>query len=217
MSKRRGRFYTFWNGRLFFSLCPRLQGPQCSAVRRAVCTSAAPEWVVASGCGACSVTGPAYDGSMNRNSLYPDENQPQEGRVHLGVWEWDYILFFSRCFISQNCQSPANVLSVKNNKEYEKPIFTEHWTLQNNLQLLSDISKPTRKTLALDWAISHLDSSAHPLSPQWSCVSEEPGQGVYELHWIGGIQMVEKIGDVAKLIVRCSEAEGLLLHQDLKE
>ena len=48
-------------------------------------------------------------------------------------------------------------------------------------------------------------------------MSEEPGQGVYELHGSGGIQMGEKIGDVAKLIVRGSEAEGLLLHQDLKE
>lgn len=217
MSKRRGRLYTFWKGRLFFSLCPRLRGSRCPTVRRAVYMSACSR--VSCGVWLWGVLSHrACLWWINEQELIISWRKPATGRESpLRCVRVRLYTVFSRCFISQNCKSPANVLSVKNNKEYEKPIFTEHWTLQNNLQLLSDISKLTRKTLALDWAISHRDSSARPLSPKWSCVSEEPGQEVYELHWIGGIRMVEKIGDVAKLIVRCSEAEGLLLHQDLKE
>ena len=109
---------------------------------------------------------------INEQELITSWPKLATGReAHLGVWGQNYILVFFCCFISQNCKSPGNVLSVKNNKEYEKPIFTEHWTLQNNLQLLSDISKLTRKTLAVDWAISHRDSSASSPLPGWSCMS----------------------------------------------
>lgn len=82
----------------------------------------------------------------------------QEGGGEITHW-------FYCCFISQDCASPGDILSVKNNKEYEKPLFPEPWTLQNNRQLLWDRSKLTHETSAVDWTIAHADRVACPPLP----------------------------------------------------
>lgn len=103
-------------------------------------------------------------------------------------------------------------MSVKNNKEYEKPIFREHWTLQNNLQLLWDLSKLTLKLwLLIEPYLTGTGPSPTELRP------EDPGRDFRRLIELVYLDGWKKIGDIAKLVISFSGVEDLLLHRDLGE
>lgn len=141
--------------------------------------------------------------------LHPTKTSHRMG-LQPGKGGWIMYCFYC-CFISQNCKSPGNVLSAKNSKEYEKPIFTGHWTLRDNLQLLSDISKLTRKTLVLIGL--YLTQTAHSSSspPTSRCSPNQTiGRRFMSLIEAEVFGWWEKNGDVAKLVLRFFQSRGIL-------